>query len=123
MTSNVPYITAAFAMYRSYDGSGGTFGDTSVKASNTDLVNTSVYASVDASSPNRLVLVVINKASTPKVAALTISHRTAFSRARVYQLTSATPNATRGTDVVLSQQNALRYTMPAMSVSTLVLEP
>jgi hypothetical protein len=122
MSSNVSYITAAFAMFRSFDGSGGSFGDTSVKAVNSDAVNTSVYASVDSSSPNRVVLVVINKESTPKVAALTVSHGTSLSRARVYQLTSASPNATRGTDVVLSQ-NALRYTMPAMSVSTLVLEP
>ena len=59
----------------------------------------------------------------PQVAALTISHGTAFSRAKVYQLTSASPTVTPGADVVLSQQNALRYTMPAMSVSTLVLEP
>lgn len=123
MSGNVSFITAGFAMFRSYDGVGGTFGDTSVQATNSDAVNTSVYASVDSSAPGRVVLVVINKASTPKVAALTIAHGTALSRARVYQLTAAASTPTRGSDVVLSQRNALRYTMPAMSVSTLVLEP
>ncbi|MDP3151983.1 MAG: glycoside hydrolase family 44 protein [Archangium sp.] len=122
MTSDVPFITGGFAMFRSYDGAGGSFGDVSVQANNSDVIDTSVYASVD-SATNKVVLVVINKASTEKVAALTISHDTAFSRAKVYQLTSASPTATPGADVVLSQQNALRYTMPAMSVSTLVLEP
>lgn len=122
MSSNVSYITAGFAMFRSYDGAGGSFGDTSVQATNSDTVNASVYASVDSSNPNRVVLVVINKASTAKTAALTVSHGTQFSRAEVYQLTSAAPNATRGTDVTVTQ-NALRYTMPAMSVSTLVLKP
>ena len=123
LSSNLSYITAGFAMFRSYDGVGGSFGDTSVQATNSDVVNTSAYASVDSTSPNRVVLVLINKASTAKVAALAITHGTAFSRAEVYQLTSATPNSTRGTDVVLTQPNALRYTMPAMSVSTLVLRP
>lgn len=122
-SSNVAFITAGYAMFRSYDGVGGSFGDTSVQATNSDTATTSVYASVDSSNPNRVVLVVINKATTAKTAALTISHGTSFSRAEVYQLTSATPNATRGTDVVLTQANALRYTMPAMSVSTLVLKP
>ena len=122
-SSNVPFITAGYAMFRSFDGVGGSFGDTSVQATNSDTATTSVYASVDSSNPNRVVLVVINKATTAKTAALTISHGTSFSRAEVYQLTSATPNATRGTDVVLTQMNALRYTMPAMSVSTLVLKP
>jgi hypothetical protein len=121
--SNIPFITAAFSMFRSYDGTGGSFGDTSVKASNTDTVNTSVYASVDSTNPNRVVLVLINKASTQKVAALTIAHSSLLSRARVYQLTSASPNPMRGNDVVLSVPNALRYTMPAQSVTTLVLEP
>ena len=123
MSSDASYLTAAFAMFRSYDGAGGSFGDLSVQATTTDVTATSVYASVDSTSPNRVVLVLINKANTPKVAALTLSHGTALSRAEVYQLTSATPNPTRGTDLVLTQPNALRYTMPANSVSTLVLEP
>jgi hypothetical protein len=121
--NDVPYITAGFAMFRSFDGAGGSFGDTSVQATNSDAANTSVYASIDSTNANRVVLVVINKASTPKVAALTVSHGSTLGRARVYQLTSATPTATRAADVVLSQPNALSYTMPAMSVSTLVLEP
>ena len=123
MSSNVPYLTAAFAMFRSYDGVGGSFGDLSVAATSTDVTSTSVYASVDSTSPNRVVVVLINKANTPRVAGLTISHGTAFSRAQVYQLTSATPNATRGTDLVFNQPNALSYTMPPLSVSTLVLQP
>jgi hypothetical protein len=123
MSSNTPYIKAAFAMFRSYDGNGGSFGDLSVQASTTDVAGTSVYASVDSSNPNRMVLVVINKADTAKTAALSVTHTTAFSRARVYQLTSASSTPTRGIDVLPTSTNAFRYTMPAMSVSTLVLEP
>lgn len=123
LATNNNYLSAAFAMFRSYDGVGGSFGDTSVQATNSDTVNTSVYASIDSASPNRMVLVLINKATTAKSAALTVSHAVAFTRAEVYQLTSASPTPQRGTDVVLGQANALRYTMPAMSVTTLVLRP
>ena len=122
MTTDLSFITGGFAMYRSYDGAGGSFGDVSVQATNSDAANTSVYASVD-SATNKVVLVVINKATTERAAELTVSHGAAFTRARTYQLTSASPNATPGADVVMSQPNVLRYTMPAMSVSTLVLEP
>jgi predicted small lipoprotein YifL len=122
-SSSIPYITAGFAMFRSYDGVGGSFGDVSVQATNSDTVNSSVYASVDSSNPGRVVLVLINKATTAKVASLTVTHTVAFGHVEVYQLTSATPNATRGTDVVLTEPNALRYTMPASSVSTLVFKP
>ena len=123
LASNSNYLSAAFAMFRSYDGVGGSFGDTSVQATNSDVVNTSVYASVDAASPNRMVLVLINKATTTKTAALSVTHGVSFSRAEVYQLTAASPTPQRGSDVVLGQANALRYTMPAMSVTTLVLRP
>jgi O-glycosyl hydrolase len=39
----------------------------------------------------------------------------------VFQLTSASPNPMRGNDVAVTG-NSLRYTMPALSVTTLVLQ-
>lgn len=123
MATNISYINAGFAMFRSYDGVGGSFGDTSVQATNSDTTNTSVYASIDSSSPNRVVLVLINKATTTKTAALRVTHTRQFSRAQVYTLTSSSPTPMRGTDVVLSAVNAFRYTMPASSVTTVVLVP
>jgi hypothetical protein len=122
MSENIPYITGAFAMFRSFDGAGGAFGDTSVSATTTDLDASSVYASVDTTNPDRVVLVVINKATTAKTAALTVAHAASFSRARVYQLVSGAPVPTRAADLAPAATNAFRYTMPAMSVSTLVLE-
>ncbi len=119
---SIPYITGAFAMFRSYDGLGGAFGDTSIQATNTDVVNTSVYASIDAANPGRMVLVVINKATTAKTAALTLRHGTAYTRAERYVMSSGQPNPVRGADVTVTA-NALRYTLPAMSVTTLVLKP
>jgi hypothetical protein len=44
-----------------------------------------------------------------------------FDHAEVYQLTSAGPNPQRVADIELNRLNAFLYTMPAYSVSTLVL--
>jgi hypothetical protein len=121
MTDTLPFITAGFAMFRNFDGAGSAFGDTSVRASTSDVAGTSVYASVDSASTDRLVVVLINKTSTAKSAALTVTHSGSFTRAEVFQLTAASATPQRAADVTLEQVNALRYTMPAMSVSTLVL--
>ena len=48
-------------MFRNYDGANGSFGDTSIRATNSDAVNASVYASVDAGNADRMVMVAINK--------------------------------------------------------------
>jgi len=121
MSSNLTFIHGGFAMFRSYDGAAGAFGDTSVQATTSDVPNSSVYASVDAGASKRLVLVVINKATTAKVAALSVSHPVAFDHAQVYQLTAAGSSPVRAADLAPTGTNAFRYTMPAMSVSTLVL--
>jgi hypothetical protein len=69
------------------------------------------------------VLVVINKESTAKTAALTISHGTAFDHAETYVITSASSHPVHGANVPITLTNAFVYTMPALSVSTLVLVP
>jgi hypothetical protein len=115
------YISGAFRMFRDYDGEGGTFGDRSISATTTDAVRTSVYASTDTAHPERVVVVAINKTGQPLRAGITLSHPRAMTRAEVYTLTDAAPGPVRQADVPLARPNALTYTMPAMSVSTLVL--
>jgi hypothetical protein len=120
LESNNSFIAGGFEIFRNFDGANGSFGDTSIRANNTDIANTSVYASVDAGSGSRMVVVVINKAGTPKTAAIAITHTGQFQTARVYQLTSANSQPQRQADVSVTG-NAIQYTMPANSVTTLVL--
>lgn len=120
---NFDYIKGGFEMFRNFDGANGSFGDTSIKAGNSDTVRTSVYASVDQGKPNRMVLVMINRTGSTRSAGIQIWHTTRFKTANVYQLTAAgsTPQAV-GT-INLSQTNALQYSLPAYSVTTMVLQP
>lgn len=110
-------------MFRDYDGSNGSFGNTSIRATNSDVANASVYASIDAGVPNRMVIVCINKSNAAMTAGIAVTHTVAFNTAQVYRLTSANSAPQQQAAISISGTNAFQYTMPANSVTTLVLAP
>jgi hypothetical protein len=122
LSANQGYAFAAFRMFRDYDGHGATFGDTEVQATNTDPLETSVYASIDSNDTNHLVIVAINKNTVDEAATINLEHATDYGAASVYTLTAAggaspvaaqSPLEPTGTD-------SYSYTMPAQSVSVIV---
>ena len=119
--SDAPFVYGAFDMFRNYDGTGGQFGDISVQADSDAIEDASVYASLDSEDPDRMVLIAINRTDQALDAAISVTSDRLFETAEVYQLTSAgaTPNRVANVDITLL--NAFHYTMPAYSVSTLVL--
>jgi hypothetical protein len=120
-SSNSQYVTGAFKMYLNYNGAGGKFGDTSVDASTDSISKSAVYASTDTSDPSKMVLVAINRMSTVQSAALAVTSDNRFDYAEVYQLTSSSANPQHLANVPIDLVNAFIYSMPAYSVSTLVL--
>jgi hypothetical protein len=123
LASNNSFIYGGFDMYRNFDGANGSFGDTSIRATTSDVANATVYASVDSASAARMVLVCINKNDAPRSAGIAISHTVQFHTARVYLLSGSNSTPQRQTDLSLSLTNAFQYTMPANSVTTLLLLP
>lgn len=124
MDSDQRFIYGGFAMFRDYDGAGAAFGDTSVQADNSDNAQASVYASVDMASPDRVVLVAINKSNSALTAGITVAHTSMLTRAEAFVLSGANPLPQRVAAAMapaVTATNAVRYTMPAMSVSTIVL--
>ncbi len=117
------FLFAGFAMYRNYDGNGSTFGDTSISATTSSDDASSVYASVSSQDPTDIVMVAINKTTSTEIASLNITHPTQLTAADVYTLTSASPAPVKGTPISATGANTFSYTMPAMSVSTLVFHP
>ncbi len=115
------YINAAFNMYLDYDGAGGTFGDVSVDAETDDIAASAIYASLDSEDPNRMVLVAINRTDSAQDAALQLTYDRAFDHVEVYRIESGSSTPTRYADIELDDLNALIYSMPAWSVTTLVL--
>ncbi len=119
--ANSQFASGAFKMYLNYDGAGGQFGDESINAATTSISQSAVYASLDSEDPNRMVLVAINRTSAAKTTALEVTHDQRFDLAEVYQLTSASATPQRVADIPIELVNAFLYTMPAYSVSTIVL--
>jgi hypothetical protein len=117
------YMRAAFRAYRNYDGAGGHFGDTSVTATTSDIEATSVYASVESTAPDRVVIVAINKRTYPVTATLAVTHASSFQSADVFTLTSAGPNLVPAAGIAATAANQFQYVMPAQSVSVLVPKP
>lgn len=118
-TDAMAYGVAAFAMYRNYDGRGGRFGDVGLSASSSDYARSSVYGSRDALG--RTVLVVINKTAAPLPARIELRRGQQPKSLRAYTLTSASPQPLRQTDQTVGD-GIVTYTMPAMSVSTLLFQ-
>jgi len=122
---NNGFIYGGFDAFRNYDGANGSFGDTSVRATNSDVATTSVYASVDAANPARMVIVAINKTAGAKTAGIAITHTVPFHTAQIYTVSGTSPAGApvAAAAVNITQTNAFQYSMPANSVTTLVLAP
>ncbi len=121
LASDESFIWGGFDIFRNFDGAGGAFGDVSVQATNDDDQAASVYASIDSSDPARLVIVAINKRDVEATAGISVRHGYQYSRAEIYQLTSASSVPARAADLDITKVNAFVYAMPARSASVLVL--
>ena len=119
------YELAGFRAYRNFDGNGANFGDTAVSTVSSNPGSVMVYASTDSTTPGRVVLVVINRANTSQVAA--ISGLTLSGTASLYQMTATTASAqsTAGDPVtpvsigtMAVSGSSLTLTLPAYSVTT-----
>jgi hypothetical protein len=86
-------------------------------------VSSSVYASLDAAQPGRVVVVAINKLATEQTAAIRIAADREFTGADVYTLTDIGPDVTPAAPITAAATNAFRYPMPAYSVSVIVPRP
>jgi hypothetical protein len=115
------YIDGAFEMFLDYDGTGGSFGDTSIDADTSNIAQSALYASLDSSDPNRMVVVAINRTANAITTGIAVTHERIFDHAEVYRLTSTSPDPQAAADIELDLLNAFQYTMPAYSVTTLVL--
>jgi hypothetical protein len=113
------YASAAFNLYLNYDGNGGKFGTTSVAETDSDTVNSSAYASVDAS--NNLHLVVLNKSYTAATGfTFQISGSTTYASAQVYAFDANGSAITLRAPAVVAN-NQLSYTLPALTAAHFIL--
>jgi hypothetical protein len=110
----------AFRMYRNYDGSGGAFGDVSVRATSADQDRLAVYAA-ERTSDRALTVMVVNKSGEELTSGL---GGLAAGSASVYRYGAANLGAIqRLPDQVVGADGRFTHTYPADSITLFVLVP
>ncbi|HEY8165470.1 MAG TPA: glycoside hydrolase family 44 protein [Gemmatimonadaceae bacterium] len=122
-----PYPYAAFDMFQKYDGGIGKIGTQCCTSTTSDKATSSIYGTNGIGT--QLIAVALNRSSAEKLARLQIQSCHCYDRYVVYQLTGTSPANTVSVSplrqsapgaVVESQINAVRFKMPAYSISTIV---
>jgi hypothetical protein len=116
-----PFIAAGMRMFRDFDGKGGAFGETSVRATTSDVGHTSVYASLGSDHPDEMVIVAINKTGIEVPAEMEISHAEKFGRLQMYSLTSEGTEAKLTMDTAVLDSSRISILLPGFSVNTIRL--
>lgn len=119
---NPTYVAAAFRLFRDYDGTGRTYGDTAVPASVDDRASCSVHASVDSSDPNKLHLILLNKSDLETAtASIQIDGARRYTSGRVYAFGPASPAIIERAAIPAIQNNRFTYALPALTAAHVVL--
>ncbi len=122
LQSTSTYISAAFKLYRNYDGNNSSFGDYYVPSWSNDSADCSIYGSTKSSS-NEIHLIVINKSYNKNFTGnFSISSKRKILSGKVWMLNSnsSTIQQTITIDSVLN--NSFACTLPSWSVSHIVLQ-
>ncbi len=116
------YISAAFKLYRNYDGRNSTFGDLYVPSWSNDSVDCSIYGSANSSN-NEIHLITINKSPNKNFTGnFSITSKRKITSGQVWIL-NANSNAIQGTksiDTVFN--NSFTYSLPPWTVCHIVLQ-
>jgi hypothetical protein len=110
----------AFRMYRNYDGRGGQFGNTSVRAVSSDQGRLALYAATRGRR-GALTMMLINKTASSIRSTIALRHFAAGQRASLYRYSAAhLGTIAHGTSVSVTSGH-LTTTYPAHSITLLVL--
>lgn len=116
------FVAKAFRMYRNYDGSHSTFGDTSVSAGGPNPDNVAVFAAERASDGALTIMLVAKVLSGTTPATIHVANFVPGGAAERWQLDSSN-TITRIVPDVVPSGSSFTLTLPAQSVTLLVIPP
>jgi hypothetical protein len=120
--TNQSYVLAGFRAFRNFDGQNSNFGDTSLRATSSNVQHVAVYASTDSTNPGRTVFVAINRSFSSQV--VQITGQTLTGTAHLFQMTSGTAGSQTTIQPVAAgtvsvSGDSLAVTLPALSITTI----
>ena len=116
------YVSAAYKIYRNYDGGNSTFGDTKVYSSMTDKVNSSIYASIFDGNDAELHIIAINKSFDSAISGtFDITSAQTFTTARVWAFNDSSSQITEIAPIIDIVDNSFGYAIEPLTVCHIVL--
>ncbi len=117
-----PFASAAYKMYRNYDGNNSAFGDEYVPSQTSDSVNCSIYGSLQQDK-NEIHIIVINKSAATSVTGnfSILSHKQILS-GRVWELNRYSSQINELDSVTNISNNSFSYPLEAESICHIVLQ-
>ena len=116
------YISAAYEMYRNYDGANSAFGDHYVRSQTSDSVNCSIYGSMTPGA-NEIHLIVINKNfNTTITGNFLVSSSKRVLGGRVWELDQTSAAIKKIDSVGVISNNSFSYPIAAASICHIVLQ-
>ena len=109
-------------MYRNYNGSGGRFGNTAVRALSADQGLLSVYAA-ERSSDKAVTVMVINKTGNTLVSTVNLSGITPQPTAKVFRYSAAKPSLIESLPALPVSADPFSATFAPNSITLFVMKP
>ena len=117
VSADESYIHAAMELYTDYDGKGAKFGDTLVQTNTADIEKSSAYAAIRGTDESKLNVVLMNKSRTEaQNANIQIKSGANYDPAKVYGITSDSPEIRLLQTVTGINNNVFTLELPALSV-------
>lgn len=117
VSADESYIHAAMELYTDYDGKGAKFGDTLVQTNTADIEKSSAYAAIRGMDESKLNVVLMNKSRTEaQNANIQIKSGANYDTAKVYGITSDSPEIRLLQTVTGINNNEFTLELPALSV-------
>lgn len=116
------YISAAYKIYRNYDGNNSTFGNYMLPSITSDKVNTSVYGSIDETGSEIHLIAINKKLSESVVANFSIASQSNIISGNVWKLDNSNSVISEINPVSNISNNSFSYTLPAGSICHFVLQ-
>ncbi len=116
------YVSAAYKMYRNYDGNNSTTGNFNIPSWTSDSVNCSIYGSTN-NNRDTIHLIVINKSFNQTIAGnFSVSSSKNILNGKVWMLDNTSSNITIIDSINNFNGNTFSYNLPPQSVFHFVLK-
>ncbi len=115
------FHSAAYKLYRNYNGTFGTYGDTKVYCESNDIPNMTTYASISSTDDSVVHIIILNKAAAAQTANVNITSPQAYTTGEAWAFGGAASAITLRSAPVISG-NSFSYSVPAYSAFHFVLK-